>query len=864
MRAPAKHPSLLLISASVEGGTSNYLIGEGETTIGRSSDSDICLLDRSVSRAHCKLVRHGSDVRIVDVSGKNRLWVGDRPAGDRPLRHGDVLRIGNCRLRFRASRDMRPRGSVTARRAAVRRRSLTVSVVAVALVFAVGIAFMVWWLTAGPESGPTRTVVRREADNLPTVSPVVSVGPVAPVAPIGLAPSIDGGGSVESQDERAGLRVAVLNSTDAGSERGGVLSASFKVDMAKIDSAVMLEDAERDVRADADPEALAVSVPTSFTYYDTHVTPFLRKHCLSCHGKKRQKGELSFDDWADETAAVVDREVWKTVAQRLRKKDMPPSNKRQPEPAESAAIIAWIEASVLRIALDGQADPGRVTMRRLNNYEYNYTIRDLTGLDLDLADGFPADDIGYGFDNIADVLSIPPLLMEKYLGAAAKISRAVMEDDKARARLMICTPKKKTDVRSCAKKILRAFGERAYRRPLKTTESSRLVKLFDLAIKNGDDFEKGIEIGIQALLASPHFLFRVELDSRPNDANAIRALTDWELASRLSYFLWSSLPDDELLGLARSRRLSDSLVLENQVRRMLQDSRARGLVKTFSAMWLGSRAMKTVSPDSATYPDFDEALRRGMRMETELFFQEIMREDLSVLLFLDSDFTFLNERLARHYGIGGVYGSEVRRVTLDSGRRGGVLTQGTVLTVTSNPTRTSPVKRGKWLLEQILGAPPPPPPPGADVFSEETAKARDLNVRQKMVRHRRDPGCAVCHRKMDTLGLALENYDGIGAWRDRDGGVEVDPSGTLADGGSFRSPAQFKRVLLERREDFCRCLAEKMLTFALGRGLEYADTPTVDAIVRSLEASGHRFSALILGVVRSEPFRKRRGERMAP
>jgi mono/diheme cytochrome c family protein len=655
-------------------------------------------------------------------------------------------------------------------------------------------------------------------------------------------------------------RVSLVATVDDEAERRDIAPATSKIADSKIESTASLEG---DV-VDVEPVATKVAAPRAFTYYDTHIVPFLRKHCTSCHGKKRQKGELSFEEWADEKASVADRKSWEVVAQKLRKKEMPPPSKRQPEPAESAAIIAWIEAEVLKIDLDGKRDPGRVTMRRLNNYEYNYTIRDLTGLDLKLADDFPADDIGYGFDNIADVLSIPPLLMEKYLRAARKVARAVMEDEEARARVMICSPKKKSEVRSCAKKILRKFGERAYRRPLKTTESARLTKLVDLAIKRGDDFEKGIELGLQALLASPYFLFRVELDSRPNDPKAIRPVTDWELASRLSYFLWSSVPDEDLFDVARSRRLSNSRVLEKQVERMIQDSRSRGLVKTFSAMWLGSRAMKIVTPDPETYPDFDESLRRAMRMETELFFQEIMHKDLSVLLFLDSDFTFLNERIAKHYGIGGVRGSEFRRVTLQPGRRGGVLTQGSVLTVTSNPTRTSPVKRGKWVLEQILGAPPPPPPPGADSFSEETAAAVNLTMHQKMAQHRRDPNCAVCHQKMDALGLALENYDGVGAWRERDAGVKIDPSGTLPGGRSFRNPAQLKKLLLEQKEDFCRCLTEKMLTFALGRGLEYADTPAVETIVRSLEKSGYRFSALVLGIVQSEPFRKRRGERMTP
>jgi len=296
---------------------------------------------------------------------------------------------------------------------------------------------------------------------------------------------------------------------------------------------------------------------------------------------------------------------------------------------------------------------------------------------------------------------------------------------------------------------------------------------------------------------------------------------------------------------------------------MIMDGRSRGLLKTFSALWLGSRAMKEVSPDPTRFPKFDEDLRQAMRTETERFFDEVMRKDLSVLTFIDSDFTFLNEKLAKHYGIDGVKGKDFRRVELDGDERGGVLTQGTVLTVTSNPTRTSPVKRGRWILEQILGAPPPPPPPGQDVLKEEGA-ALSGTLRQRMEQHRRDPNCSVCHAKMDALGFALENYDATGRWRDKDGDQPIDPEAELPGGKKVHGARELKAVLIEEKDAFIRCLAEKMLTFALGRGLEYTDRKAVDGICRALEDGNYRFGALVLAVVRSEPFLERRGEPVKP
>lgn len=354
------------------------------------------------------------------------------------------------------------------------------------------------------------------------------------------------------------------------------------------------------------------------------------------------------------------------------------------------------------------------------------------------------------------------------------------------------------------------------------------------------------------MLASPHFLFRIEEDPSADDPDGIRRLSDHELATRLSYFLWSSMPDEELFQLANEGKLGDPGTLGNQVRRMLGDAKSRALVDNFAGQWLQLRDVERLSPDPERFPAFDESLREAMLGETERFFETIIREDRSVLEFLNADFSFVNERLARHYGIADVKGSEFQRVKLPADRRG-VLTQASILFLTSNPTRTSPVKRGQWILSNILGQPPPPPPPGVEELDEDGETLGSL--REQMEQHRSNPSCAVCHRQMDALGFGLENFDVVGAWRDRDGRFEIDPSGTLPGDQKFAGPAELMEILTQsRRDDFARCLAEKMLTYALGRGLGPYDRCAVNAILERLEQNEFRFSALVMGVVLSDPF----------
>jgi Protein of unknown function (DUF1592)/Protein of unknown function (DUF1588)/Protein of unknown function (DUF1585)/Protein of unknown function (DUF1595) len=401
---------------------------------------------------------------------------------------------------------------------------------------------------------------------------------------------------------------------------------------------------------------------------------------------------------------------------------------------------------------------------------------------------------------------------------------------------------------------------RAYRRSVTPAEVDRVLKLVEMALASGEDFNAAIGVGLQAILVSPHFLFRVELDPEPNNPDAIRTINDYELATRLSYFLWSSMPDDELFTLARLGLLRKGGNLDRQVRRMLADPKAQALIENFAGQWLQLRNLDTVAPDKGRYPDFDESLRRAMRKETELFFAAIVREDRSVLDFIDADFSFINSRLARHYGISDVSGEEFRRVRLDPNERGGVLTQASVLTVTSNPTRTSPVKRGKWILENILGAPPPPPPADVPKLTEGAEGKLTGSLRQRMEQHRANPDCAICHKRMDPLGFGLENYDAVGAWRTKDGPFEVDASGELPSGETFVGPKELKAILKARQDEFVRCLSEKMLTYGLGRGVEYSDRCAVEDIARAVEKNDWKFSSLILAIVHSDAFQKRSGK----
>jgi mono/diheme cytochrome c family protein len=426
-------------------------------------------------------------------------------------------------------------------------------------------------------------------------------------------------------------------------------------------------------------------------------------------------------------------------------------------------------------------------------------------------------------------------------------------DTPSRRRIFVCRPANRAEELPCAKKILSALMRRAYRQPVESADLERVLKFYS----TGSNFEDGIEAALQRILASPKFVFRAERDPEGAAPGSIHRISDVELASRLSFFLWSSIPDDELLTLAEHGQLRDPATFERQVRRMLADPKAEALVSNFAGQWLHLRNTRNIAPNSDLFPDFDDNLRQSFRRETELLFASVMKEDRNILDLLNADYTFVNERLARHYGIPGIYGSQFRRVAVTDEARRGLLGQGSILAVTSHAERTSPVLRGKFILENILGSPVPPPPPDVPPLKETPAGEKPRTMRQQMAEHRTNPACAVCHQVMDPIGLALENFDAVGAWRSHDGGSLIDASGQLADGTKIDGVVGLRKALTASPDMFARTFTEKLLTYALGRGADYRDMPVVRSIVKDAAHSGYRFSAIVMGIVRSTPFQMR-------
>jgi uncharacterized protein DUF1592/uncharacterized protein DUF1588/uncharacterized protein DUF1587/uncharacterized protein DUF1585/uncharacterized protein DUF1595 len=790
--------------------------------------------------------------------------------------------------------------------------------------------------------------------------------------------------------------------------------------------------------------------------FEGTVKPFLSEYCYPCHGNKGEpKNGLNLQSFQLADTLIGQRDHWEDVIGMLRRGDMPPMEEEQPEESRRQAVAAWLEHELARIDRVTPPDPGRVTARRLNRAEYNNTIRELLGVDLRPADDFPQDDAGYGFDNIADVLSLSPVLMEKYLTAADAVARTAVfgpaslkptltrlrsdgrkngdarvfpldydvtgislpnafhavhripvegeylikvflggqrpansdpisvslwiddretltvvhdqekygrfdldrqdfggqttefrirltagehriavaiprifeglparfygpnpskrpdpprtftppanapperitllkqrfdeaqaEIDKipfngvrvanvevggpysqvstassaSRARVYTCGHADGQHQPACARRIMTSLARRAFRRPVSAAEIEQYVSLVREAQQEEQSFEEGLVVGISALLVSPDFLFRIERDRPLAPAATSHRISQHELATRISYFLWSSMPDDRLRRAADAGTLRNPIVLGTEIRRMLQDPRSRALAENFGGQWLQFRALESVTRDRQRFPEFEDYLRLSMRRETELFVEHIIRDDRSILDFIDGRYSFVNERLARHYGIPGVTGPEFRRVDLTGTPRGGVVTHGSVLTVSSYATRTSPVLRGKWILENLLNAPPPEPP--ADVPNlDEAGIGTSASVRMQLEEHRKNPVCASCHKRMDPLGFGLENFDAVGAWRTMDGKLPIDSAGVLPDGRKFSGPGELRTILSTDRDAFARALTSKLLTYALGRGLERYDTKTVKTIASRLPASEYRFSALVLEIVKSLPFQSRR------
>ncbi|WP_315851405.1 DUF1592 domain-containing protein [Rhodopirellula sp. MGV] len=719
--------------------------------------------------------------------------------------------------------------------------------------------------------------------------------------------------------------------------------------------------------------------------------PLLRTYCFDCHDKGSEI-DLEIDSTAE--SVNKNRTRWMQAIAHLRLGTMPPEDGPAMDADTRTRMVSTIDELANAVNCVRNPNAGRVALRRLNRTEYRNTIRDLTGVDYKPADDFPGDDVGYGFDNIGDVLSLPPLLMEKYVDAAMDIAgeaiyappppeifeiqrtaskligaekfggsapmvmassgtvalqadvpfggdyeltltvggdqagdepvkvelnfggrsriidvaneqaedivvplrlgrgerkieisflndyyeanvadrnfhlyhvkltgterrRTTIDVTKlplSHRQIVFVSPSRDVSESQAAQAIMLRFASRAFRRPATTSEVQRLVTLFEEVRQAGGLFEDAIQVAVASVLVSPHFLFKIERPREPESDGAMPLINNYELATRISYFLWSSMPDDELLAMAHEGTIRDRERLLHKIASMIRDRRSNQFVDNFASQWLQLRNLETINPDTRLFRGFDEEVRSLLWRETLTFFAGAMRDNLPVTSLLDADFTYLNEPLAKFYGIGGIEGNEFRKVSLAGTPRGGLLTHGSVLAVTSNPTRTSPVKRGKWILENLLNTPPPPPP--ADVPELERGQLAGT-LRERLEQHRANPACATCHNMMDPLGFALENFDAVGRWRTSDGVDPIDASGAFPNGTTFNGVDELRQLLsTERKEDFIRALAEKMLIYAIGRGTEYYDKCAIDQIVDDCHAGGDRFAYLIVAIIESDPFQK--------
>ena len=511
----------------------------------------------------------------------------------------------------------------------------------------------------------------------------------------------------------------------------------------------------------------------------------------------------------------------------------------------------------------GSLDPGRVPLRRLNRAEYCNTVRDLLGTSQRPCDNFPQDNVIFGFDTIAEVQSLSSLHLELYEQAATSLIDEVMAlpaTDARRANLLTCQPSA-ADPKPCVLQILKGFAERAFRRPVAPDELSDYVALLDVASAQAGTVDDGLRLGLRAILLSPNFLFRVELDPAP-DSPAVHPLSDYELASRVSYSLWSTMPDGPLFSTAANGTLHDPAELERQVARMLQDPRAHAITTDFVGQWLELRDLPVVDVNAQAFPTFDASLRSAMGGETDRFFDEFLRQPFDAATILTADFTYLNSRLAMHYGIAPPAGSDFVRVSLTDTARRGILMQGSILTVTSYPNRTSPVARGVWVLSRLLCSEPPPPPPNVPKLPETPPGATpDMTMRERLAAHRQLPQCGACHDTIDPIGLGLENFDGIGRFRSTEGGKPIDSAGKLPDGTLFSGPAELATILKQPERGFETCVTHKMLTYMVGRGFEDATGLGWSQRVSDLaRASGGSFGSIVTSIVKSAPFTQRRGE----
>jgi mono/diheme cytochrome c family protein len=617
------------------------------------------------------------------------------------------------------------------------------------------------------------------------------------------------------------------------------------------------------------PAQSPAATPDGYPAVRTQLTEL----CGRCHGEKASKGGVNLAPFADGSAVLRERKLWRAVAEQLKSGEMPPEGAKQPSAAQRAAIVAWITARL--DAADEQdrrrPDPGRSVVRRLNRYEYNRTVRDLLGVELDAAGavGMSDDVVGESFDNLAAALTVTDGLVEKYVAAAGLIldafyATAPRERKKYGAptspfeRLVSTYTRGEFAPQAAARIVVEPLARRAYRRRVEPRELDRLLTLYDRELAAGATPEAALRPVLKALLVSPNFLLRVEKD-KPDEPGVASRVTGHEIAVRLSYFLWSSMPDAELFAAADRGELGTPAGVEAQAKRMLADPKAKALTESFAEQWLQLRKLPDARPSVEFFPSFTASLRRAMHDEAALFFDHLRTENRSVLEVVDADYTFVNDELARHYGMAKISGQEMRKVQHTDPARGGLLGMGAVLAVTSHTSRTSPTLRGKYVLDVVLGTPPPPPPPNVGQIDEGKKGREAKTFRELLAQHATQPACAGCHAKIDPLGFGLETFDAVG--RTRKAGPDVDASGTLPGGEAFTGPKELRQVLLRRKDRVAENLTEKLLAYALGRELQAPDAAAVRAITADLAKDGYRFSTLVLGVVRSYPFQHRRNAR---
>ena len=595
------------------------------------------------------------------------------------------------------------------------------------------------------------------------------------------------------------------------------------------------------------------------TYQLTDAQAALKKHCAACHSGKSPSGGFAIAK-AFTATTLDDTRLWGRMLQRVREGEMPPPTAGTLPLDVRDRFVSYVDAALHTAACADGISPGPSLLRRLNRSEYASTVRDLLGIHINAGHALPADGAGgEGFDNAAETLFLSPIHAEKYMEAAKLALDYALKDPRSRTRFMV-KPTAEMPPPAAARKIIEDFLPRAFRRPARAGEAGRIMKLYEAARGRGESFDDGIAYALRGVLMSPHFLFRLE-DANP--APEPRLLGDHALATRLSYFLWGSMPDDKLTELASAGKLQDAAVLTEQIARMLKDTKAHESWERFVEQWLSTRELgRDIKPDAKLFPAYyDAEIQSGLRYETIIFFQEMLAENLPLTDLIDSNWTVLSDKLQRHYNIKleEKLRQQPKKVTLPPGtHRGGLLGMGAILAVSSMPNRTSPVLRGKWILDALLGTPPPPPPPNVPPLTETTTPEA-ATVKERLVAHRANAACAACHGKIDPLGFGLENFDVLGRWRSEDSGKPVDAKGQWPDGTAFDGPDELKRTLMARKDQVMRNLAGKMLGYALGRGLTREESCTVEKIVASLQAGGYQSQTLVREIVLSIPFRYQAG-----